>query len=55
MLPNGLELSCPAEAGKPFPTLRHARRPSKPHLPPSLPGQLQRVVGPLCSRTTTWD
>ena len=44
---NGLELSGPAEAGKRSPTLRHAGRPGKPHLRPSPPGQLQRVVSLL--------
>jgi len=44
-LPNGLELSCSAEAGELSPTLRHAGRQSKPHPLPSPPGQLQRVVG----------
>src|SRR3990172_6333492 len=43
---NGLELSCPAEAGKLSPTLRHAGRPSKLQSRPSPPGQLQRGVGP---------
>ncbi len=42
--PNGLELSCPAEAGRLSPTLRHAGGPGKLHPRPSPPGQLQRVV-----------
>ena len=40
---NGLELSCPAEAGSTLPTLRHAAG-EQEHLRPSPPGQLQRVV-----------
>jgi hypothetical protein len=45
--PNGLELSCPAEAGNASPTLRHAGRQDKHPGRPSPQGQLageQRVV-----------
>jgi hypothetical protein len=53
---NGLELSCPAEAGNPSPlyvtpagqasiSFGPAGRPSKHQLRPRPPGQLQRVVG----------
>jgi hypothetical protein len=42
---NGLELSCPAEAGNATWTLGQAGGPSKRHSRPSPPGQLQRVVG----------
>ena len=42
--PNGLELSCPAEAGRTSFTLRHAGGPSKRHLPPSPPSQPKVLV-----------
>ena len=45
--PNGLELSCPAEAGTASRTLRAAGRRFKKLSRPSPPGQLQRVVGRL--------
>ena len=44
MRPNGLELCCPAEAGKPSWILRPTRRQSKRPRKPRPPGQLQRVV-----------
>jgi hypothetical protein len=40
---NGLELSCPAEAGRLLPTLRPDGGRDKKQLSPSPPGQLQRV------------
>jgi len=43
---NALELSCPAEAGKPGNTLRLAGGQDKQLRMPSPPGQLQRVVMP---------
>jgi len=47
--PNGLELSCPAEAGSATRTLGHVGGPDKPPRRPSPPGQLQRVVSrPQC-------
>jgi len=42
--PNGLELSCPAEAGRITWIVRQAGRPSKLQSMPRPPGQLQRVV-----------
>jgi hypothetical protein len=42
---NGLELSCPAEAGSLSRIVRLAGGPGKIHSRPSPPGQLQRVVG----------
>jgi hypothetical protein len=45
MMPNGLQLSRPAEAGKPSPTLRQAGRRFKHLRRPRPPGQLWRVVG----------
>ena len=45
--PNGLELSCPAEAGYASRTLGHGGGQDKPQQRPSPPGQLQRVVSPL--------
>ena len=44
MAPNGLELSCPAEAGNAARTLGQAGRQDKLLRRPSPPGQLQRVV-----------
>jgi hypothetical protein len=44
MPPNGLELSCPAEAGKLSITVRQASGRFKHPRRPSPPGQLQRVV-----------
>jgi hypothetical protein len=44
--PNGLELSCPAEAGISSMTLGHAGGRDKHPRRPSPPGQLQRVVSP---------
>jgi len=44
MAANGLELSCPAEAGKLRRTPRHASGQDKHPRRPSAPGQLQRVV-----------
>jgi hypothetical protein len=43
--PNGLELSCPAEAGNLSGIVRQAGGQDKPPRRPSPPGQLQRVVG----------
>ncbi len=42
--PNGLELSCPAEAGRPTRILRLAGRPGKPPRRPSPPGQSKILV-----------
>ena len=42
--PNGLELSCPAEAGRTNWIVRQAGGPTKLQSRPSPPGQLQRVV-----------
>jgi hypothetical protein len=42
--PNGLELSCPAEAGNASRIVRPAGRPGKLQSTPGPPGQLQRVV-----------
>ena len=62
--PNGLELSCPAEAGNATRTLRHAGGHDKHPRRPSPPGQLQRVVrrqgldasvAPLCNQIDAPD
>ena len=45
MLPNGLELSCPAEAGGYASTVRLVGGRDKPPRKRRPPGQLQRVVG----------
>ena len=45
-LPNGLELSCPAEAGNPSPLYGTPAGQASQHRGPSPPGQLQRVVRP---------
>jgi len=43
-VPNGLELSCPAEAGRPCRTVRLAGRPGKIQSSPSPPGQPKVLV-----------
>jgi len=50
--PNGLEMSCPAEAGEATRTLGQASGQDKPPRRPRPPGQLQQVVGRTVARTT---
>ena len=45
MLPNGVELSCPAEVGRLTRIMRPASWHRKRHQRPGPPGQLQQVVG----------